>query len=328
MRIRTLDLGQFETGDGKIAANRLAGKYMSRDIDWRTIWSGAAGFLALMAVYAWGMTLEPIWQKALLGLTVQTWIILFCFNISHEIAHDMVFKRRPDYRRLNTIFGYFMATPTLTPYHSFRDTHLAHHRSVNDPMDDPNHWVVRGSLPYVVFKVVTIIVGDHLVLSRFVREQADRKHLRYYVGFLAASFCALALLGVMTGWANMLFFWLLPACANYAFVFAAVAVIPHRQSPDAPEPQVMKIVILPPGLQEVSTMLHASHNYHLLHHLYPRVPSYHYPTLATELLALQENPARIEALAQDRANPFAARAEQAPVRAPETAPAADTRAAG
>ncbi|GGC97906.1 hypothetical protein GCM10011342_03540 [Aquisalinus flavus] len=307
--IKILDLGLFESGEGKLAANRLAGKYMSREIDWRTIVSGTVAFAGLVAVYALGSQLDALWQKALLGMTVQTWLVLFCFNISHEVGHDLIFRRRPQYDRLNKVFGYFMATPTLLPYHAFRETHLDHHRNVNDPERDPNHWIVRGSLPFVIFKIMTVLVGDHIALARYSFRRRDLKIARHYIAFWIGSVALAVALGMTAGWWNLLFFWLIPAWMNYSLVFTGVAVIPHRQSPDAPEKQIMKIALLPQGLQQISTVLHASHNYHLLHHLYPRVASYHYPALAKELYALQEDPSLLDG--RQAENPFADRAAAA-----------------
>ncbi|NHK26796.1 fatty acid desaturase [Parvularcula flava] len=289
--VRILDLKNFKTGENKIRANRLAGQYMVYNVDWTSLISGSAALLAIFLVFFWGVTLDKVWQKALLGATAQTWLILFCFNVSHDVAHDLIFKRNPKYRMLNNIFGYMMATPTLTPYHGFKETHLEHHRKTNTPVDDPNHWIVRGSLPWLLGKLLIAPFGDYKEMLRYSRVKPMPHVAKTFFLFWIGTALFTAALIWLFGFTNVLFMWLIPAYINYVIVFAFVAVIPHRQSPDAPGEQVERIAIFPSYLQSLSSFLHAGHNYHLLHHMYPRVPSHKYAAFAKHLVDIQEEQA-------------------------------------
>ncbi len=288
--IKTLDLNLFEQGDAKRQANQIAARYMSRGgIDWTSLLNGGAAFLAFAGIFFWGATAEALWVKLCLGLLLQTWLGFVCFNITHELAHGIVFKGPRQYRMLNHIIGSLIGMVTLTPYHGFRITHLAHHHNVNDPKEDPNYWVLRGHILHVVFKLVFGMVYDHAAMVKYGLEKRRKDILLFFAGFWLSVIALATVLAGFVGWLNVFLLWLVPAYLSFSLVFMAVAVIPHRQSPDAPQEQIMHILILPGFTQAISTFLHAGHNYHLLHHAYPRVPSHHYARMARELFEVQEN---------------------------------------
>ncbi|WP_306249856.1 fatty acid desaturase [Parvularcula sp. IMCC14364] len=288
--IKTLDLNLFEQGDAKRQANLIAARYMTRGgIDWTSLVNGGAAFLAFAGIFFWGASSDALWLKLCLGIVLQTWLGFVCFNITHELAHGIVFKGQRSYRFLNHTIGSLIGLVTLTPYHGFRITHLAHHQNVNDPKEDPNYWVLRGHILHVVFKLVFGMFYDHAAMVRYGIEKRRTDILLFFAGFWVAVLALATLLASFFGWQNVFLLWLIPAYLSFSLVFMAVAVIPHRQSPDAPQEQIMHILILPGAAQAISTFLHAGHNYHLLHHAFPRVPSHHYASMARELFALQES---------------------------------------
>lgn len=130
--------------------------------DWRTL--SLIGFCHLMiGLLLFGFfPIGEIWIIVLL-----TPLLTLYSSTQHEVMHGHPFQNQ-------TLNDWLVIQPwgLLTPYHRFKDTHLAHHRDVNlcDPFDDPESWYqdpsdweARSALSRSVFNFNNTLIGRMLI---------------------------------------------------------------------------------------------------------------------------------------------------------------------
>lgn len=253
------------------------------DTQTRTGWRAHAGdfawitlalFVAVVSgevLVWWGVLNErlPMWA----GTVFATLLAYVGFTVMHEASHGNIHGGHASGRWLSELAGWTCATLLLAPYPTFRVLHLQHHASTNHPEKDPDMWV-RGSNPLsVIGRCMTILVAYEYSffaggVSKTRGAHTERRRSILALLGLVALFALLVATGF--GWAA-LWLWFVPALVAatvLAFVFDWVPHHPHSVQKRFHDTRI----ILAPGL----ALLTLWQNYHLIHHLYPRVPFYRY----------------------------------------------------
>ncbi len=193
------------------------------------------------------------------------------FSVVHEAAHSNLGGEARPLERLTTAIGWIAAVALFAPYPAFKVLHLQHHAHTNEGEMDPDQWVAGGSPLSVFLRCATIIPHYYrtfLVGSASRTAVAEASRPVVVVGLLAM------LVGVVTlgivGRLDLAFgLWVGPACVAsllLSFVFDWLPHYPHTRIGAYQDTRVL----LAPGLG----WLMFGQNYHLVHHLHPRVPFY------------------------------------------------------
>jgi beta-carotene hydroxylase len=192
---------------------------------------------------------------------------------AHEAAHGNVSGGRHPW--LDAAVGWMAMFILLGPFPPFRELHLRHHAYTNHPVKDPDIWVAVGGAS-LLFRFLTILPRYYWSYS-FPPEgvgsrRAETRHLA--IGFFLAYMAMLAAMawaGVAwtAVWVMMVPAWL--ALSVLAVVFDWLPHHPHlhreryRNTRVIPSPFLNRMLL--------------GQNFHLVHHLWPAIPWYHYGTV-------------------------------------------------
>ncbi|UTA47093.1 fatty acid desaturase [Simiduia sp. 21SJ11W-1] len=212
------------------------------------------------------------WGAAVLINAIAAYAV---FTVGHDAAHGAVSR----HRWLNDGAG-FLSTLLLSPvpfFRMFRFMHMQHHRHVNEPVVDPDHYCGTGPWYSLPLRWATL---DLYYMYRYLqpgcfgaRSRADQRAF-----LLALGWALLVLLFfVSTPYTyEYLVLFILPtriAVFFLAFCFDFLPHHPHQvRAKDNPHKATANLLYADWLLCPLLTM----QNYHLSHHLYPSVPFYRY----------------------------------------------------
>jgi len=247
--------------------------------DWPTV-------LVLAACYGlWGLASTMLWEAApALAFVVLAVTVAWHSSIQHEALHGHPF-RDP---RLNAALV-FPALGLFVPYGRFRDTHLAHHLDavLTDPYDDPetNYLdpAVWDRLPGWQRRVLSfnntllgrLVVGPAVGMAGFVAADlrairgGDRRGLEGWLWHVPA----VALAALWVWWAPLpVWAWLLACYAGLSLL--KIRTFLEHQAHERVRGRTVVIEDRGP-----LAWLFLNNNYHVVHHMHPRVPWYRLPGL-------------------------------------------------
>ncbi len=245
---------------------------------WKTFTGGfATATVVLSAVALSGFAVStalavsgaiPIWAAVL----INTICGYLAFTPAHEAAHGNIHGTAHSWRWLNEGIGWACGVILLAPFSAFRVLHLTHHSHTNDPEKDPDYHVV-GHPVAVVLRCLTIVpyyYWDFLFGPTSRTGAAQKARRSVLLGTTA--YGLVIVLGTGLGFGEFIvWLWVVPSALAgglLALVFDWLPHVPHKST----ERYFDTRVLLFPGL----SILMVGQNYHLIHHLYPRIPFYRY----------------------------------------------------
>jgi beta-carotene hydroxylase len=262
-------------------------------MEWRII----ATFLAFSGAWVTVLVLGtngtiPLWLAFLLNTVVASTF----YMPLHEAVHGNIWGDETRARWAEDLIGIACSVPLAgTSYSSHRTIHMRHHAYTNDPTRDPDHFA-DGTLLELIPKVIAFTVfGIFLPVFAFVPparrllpaqmrqslstndaelQHAGRQQARFW---LAIHVTLLAAFVLGLGW-EALFIWYLPARVAAMWLAFIFAWFPHHPA-DRIGRYVDTRVAVFPGVR----WLARGHEYHAVHHLFPRVPHYRLRPLWVEI---------------------------------------------
>ena len=255
-------------------------------VDDTKAWRRHAGFIAwptllfFVAVFGAWIAVAALAWYGILGwapvLALQTLLAYLIFTPLHEASHGNIAGRDTRLRSLEEGVGWLSGIPLLAPYPAFRKLHLEHHGHTNDEEKDPDFWVAGNTRWAVLWRCFTILPHYYwrilvgILRSPVTRDAAVVVTLGVYAILALALTFAGHGLWVLTAWVGPA----LIATAVLAFVFDWLPHQPHQERDRYRNSRIL----LFPGLGVLLT----NQNFHLVHHLYPRIPFYRYGTFFRE----------------------------------------------
>jgi fatty acid desaturase len=225
-----------------------------------SIWIGSSA-LAISGSWAWPISVAFNWLA-----------VYLLFTVSHEASHFAAASSRPLNNWLGRIATFFVG-PIGFPV--WRYVHMQHHRFVNVAGADPDY---PSSHSTGWQRPVRWLTMDINYLRFYVPRLATRPTAeRREMALTIATFIAAAVATIEVGWG----WWfvalvLVPARLNSLGLGWAFDYLPHcRLRPEA-EDSRFRTTRNRVGLEPLLTPLTLYQNYHLVHHLHPRVPFYRY----------------------------------------------------
>lgn len=263
-----------------------------------TPWRQHSGFLAWPSLLmtggiwlafgcVWGAALTG-WLPLWLGFPVVVGLIYLAFTPMHEAAHGNVGgSARRGWLDWGT--GWACSVLFLAPFPAFKAVHLRHHGAVNRAERDPDLWVAGSGALDIAARCLTIIPHYYRMFLGPMACKANRGARAQSV----LAFVLTAALMALLVWAGLglelLVLWLLPAWLASGLLALAFDWLPHQPHGELGRWDNARI-ILGRGLN----LLMLGQNYHLVHHLWPRVPFYRYGHVFRESRAeLEEHGAEI-----------------------------------
>ena len=263
------------------AALASARQYMTA-VAWPTV------ILGLVAAVSY-VTTVALALAGVLSLWVAVPIVAIVTYASYTVAHDSIHGsisgNRASMRWLNKALGYLAAWVLMIPLTAHRHEHMAHHRHANDPAHDPDFPVARmqDSAPAALQAAMQIVVGQfgHYFKYRWKRAPAQQ-NLVMCLEVAAAVLPRLAIL--LSGfWVEGLLLFVVAWLIGVVVLLYLFAYIVHRPHEHEGRYNDTSTILLPGPLGTLLTWLWLFQNYHSIHHLFPRVPFYHYAKLYKEI---------------------------------------------
>jgi fatty acid desaturase len=194
--------------------------------------------------------------------------------LMHEGMHGVLFPGR----RTNWLASVMLGSVFLMSFSAYRVLHLRHHRYLGDPRDPDDYHNYSRSRPMVWFlHFVRLTLGPLLylflipLLALKYGSAAQRKLVCVEYTLLLAIYSAVIRLFPAR---ELLLVWFVPLLAMGALT--AIRGFTQHGITEAADPYLASRTMLPHPL--VAFLL-LNENYHLEHHLFPEVPSYHLPAL-------------------------------------------------
>lgn len=269
-------------------ASKLIRPYQG-EVAWPTVIMGlmiVAGFL--LVCYLGTMRYIPLW----LGLIINSLILYAAQTPLHEACHGNIAGRDSSKMWINHLIGYLCGWVLLHEYKAFRHMHLAHHRNPNNEELDPDTWVKVKNPLHVAFRCFTIVFYyNHFFFKNVAFKWREGKNLPLAIHIILSYtvlYSIMFWLAVFGWWREVLMLWLLPhyiASAMIIFFFAYLVHEPHEATDRYRD---TNIFIFKNWGHKLITWAYCFQNYHLIHHLYPRIPFYRYPEVYDEVKPILE----------------------------------------
>ena len=197
--------------------------------------------------------------------------ICFCadvlaLHLSGTVIHDASHNAAHRNRTINAIMGHGSALMLGFAFPVFTRVHLQHHAHVNDPENDPDHFVSTGG-PLL------------LIAARFFYHEIfffKRKLWRKYElleWFLSRLFLfTIVFLGIHYDFIGYVMnFWFVPALIVGVTLGLFFDYLPHRPFQERDRWKNARVYPSP-----ILNLMIFGQNYHLIHHLWPSIPWYQY----------------------------------------------------
>jgi len=207
------------------------------------------------------------------GYWVWQWPHWLCFSantlalhIAGTVIHDACHQSAHRNRIINAMLGHGSALMLTFVFPVFTRVHLQHHAHVNDPENDPDHYVSTGG-PLWLLPVRFLY---HEVF--FFQRRLWRKYelLEWFVSrlFVVGIFC-ISIHYHFLGY--VLNFWFIPSAVVGLALGLFFDYLPHR--PHQERDRWKNARVYP---NSILNFLIMGQNYHLIHHLWPSIPWYNY----------------------------------------------------
>lgn len=214
-------------------------------------------------------------------------LIYFMFAPLHEATHDNIVGPNSRLRWLSSVIGHVSGFMLLAPYVGFRPLHLHHHNHTNEPVEDPDYWVRNNNYIIVILRCMVIQPVYILHLYKIARDPVIMRAFVWEMVCVLACVLIIAAAYLLGFGDNLMLLWILPAYIGVVMcplMFDWPVHHPHKEMGRYTDSAVL---LFPGAIRRLMNLFFQGHSYHLIHHMYPRIPYYHYGTayyaLETEL---------------------------------------------
>ena len=194
----------------------------------------------------------------------------------HDAGHGNIVKIGSKLKPLETILGWVSSLPLLmAPYRAFQRMHDRHHAFTNDPERDPDHFGHSDSWLLVVRSALILPIRYHWMIFTKLRHikviRATYPTTGLYFLFVGGCLWSFTKAGYGL---EVVTFALVPSVIATLLLATFFDYIPHHPHRSLDPYHGSRIYTGP-----LLNLLLLGQNYHLIHHLYPRVPWYLYKGL-------------------------------------------------
>lgn len=199
--------------------------------------------------------------------------------LQHECGHGSAYRSA----RKNLWVGRMLAWFIFMPFTTFTELHKIHHRHLGDPEKDPDEWFYAGGAVWVYMREMLFLPKFvYLSLTTKVPPHARRQVL-YELIFNVVSWAVLTVVMIISGNLTLLLLGFFVPMLILALIINPISrgyehfPMSRLNPTDAERTNLMHNTVTVTG--KAWGILWANINYHVEHHVYPRVPFYRLPEL-------------------------------------------------
>lgn len=191
---------------------------------------------------------------------------VIALHIAGTVIHDACHQSAHRNRTINAILGHGSAMMLSFSFPVFTRVHLQHHAHVNDPENDPDHFVSQGGPLWLIN--ARFLYHEFF----FFQRRLWRKHELwewFCSRLIVATIFYVSIRYHFLGY--ILNFWFIPTAVVGLALGLFFDYLPHR--PFQERDRWKNARVYP---NSILNLLIMGQNYHLIHHLWPSIPWYNY----------------------------------------------------
>jgi beta-carotene hydroxylase len=226
--------------------------------------------LFTVSIFGYFLGEWPRWCCFIINVLALHLVGTVIHDASHNVAH-----RNPI---VNALLGHGSALMLGFAFPVFTRVHMQHHAHVNDPQNDPDHFVSTGGPLWLI----AARFFYHEIF--FFRRRLWRKYelLEWFLSRLLV--IGVVWVAVQHGQLGFVVnFWFSPALVVGLALGLFFDYLPHRPFQDRDRWKNARVYPSP-----ILNLLILGQNYHLIHHLWPSIPWYYYQKAYRETQPLLE----------------------------------------
>ena len=235
------------------------------------VFTGLVGIGFWLSIHARSVQSAPM---LIVGILITSLALNAFPLLMHEGMHGVLFANR----RGNWIASVLLGSMFLMSFSAYRVMHLRHHRYLGDPRDpDDYHNYSRNRLTVWCLHFVRLVAGPLLylvlipVFALKYGSATQRRLILVEYTLLAAIYSVLLRL---FAYQEVFVVWMVPLLL--VGLLTAIRGFTQHGITEAADPYLASRTMLPGPIVAFFLL---NENYHLEHHLFPEVPSYHLPAL-------------------------------------------------
>lgn len=277
------DLSQLTEAELMRMEREIAARHIDKFPYFAVIWAftNFAVWLSLWPLVFMGVI--PLW----LGFIISCVNITLSYLPSHEAQHDIVAKPGSKLRWLNQLVGHISIIPLVLPYRVAKYTHMEHHKHANDPDKDPDYATHAAGPLSAIWKSIYYrqpradggLNAYGTALDRIGRPDVVLDGVVYQLIHFGILF-ALAWSGYAIEAALL---WWLPRHIGLTYIQYYLSWAPHH--PGNESGRYRDTRSFRSILGNIGSL---GMQYHIIHHLHPRIPLYRTPQAYWEMKPILE----------------------------------------
>ena len=260
------DLDALSDEQLDVLERKVAAKYM-QIVPWGAIVWGITNCLVFIALFPLVLLdIMPLW----LAFPIATLNVMLSYLPSHEAQHNIIAGKGRPLRWLNELVGHISTIPLVYPYRVLRATHMEHHAHCNDPELDPDYDIhARSRLDFFVQYLRNLQPASNRngaygkCLTRTGQQHLIMDAVVYQLVYLAVLFTM-----AWTGHAlEAALLWWLPKLIATSHLSYYLSWKPHHPAVEQGRYRDTRAF-----RSTLGNIVSAGMQYHIVHHLYPRIP--------------------------------------------------------
>ena len=279
----TQDLSQLSEAELMRMEREIAARHIDKFPYFAVAWAftNLAVWLALWPLVFMGII--PLW----LGFIIATLNVTLSYLPSHEAQHDIIAKPGTKLRWLNQMVGHLSTIPLVLPYRVAKITHMDHHKHANDPERDPDYSThAPGPLQAIWKSLVNRqprATGGFNAYADILQRKERLDVLFDGIVFQLAHYGILFALA-WSGYAiEAVLLWWLPRHLALTYIQFYLSWAPHHPGNETGRYRDTR------SFRSIFGNIGSlGMQYHVIHHLHPRIPLYRTPKAYWEMKPILE----------------------------------------
>jgi len=276
----------------------------TNETDYASIWQGSVSniawgtlflFACIIFAYVFVVTYTLVGQVSYpVATLICSYLAFASFTVMHDAGHGSIFKMGSRFKPIESLIGWIASIPmVIVPYRIFQKIHDRHHAFTNDPERDPDYIPEQKTWFRLLLSLYYTPIKYHVMSLTSLRKiKVIRNTYASSIAYMIGLYGVLIALAVNGYVLEVMCFALIPVGVALFFLVMFFDYVPHHPHKSLGRYQNTRIFE-----GRVLNVLLLGQNYHLIHHLYPRLPWYQYEGVYKNILPeLERNGAPIESV--------------------------------
>ncbi len=260
----------------------IAKKYMNI-VPWGAVAWGLGNCMIFISLFPLVLLdIVPLW----IAFPIATLNVALSYLPSHEAQHNIIAGRGKPLRWLNELLGHVSTIPLVYPYRVLRATHMEHHAHCNDPELDPDYDVHARNTPdfFITWLKNRQPEGDRNSAYGKCLERIGKSEFMLDALIFQGVYLLIMFGMAWSGHAiEAALLWWLPKIIAEAHLLYYLSWAPHYPGVGQGRYRDTR-----GWKSKLGNVLSTGMQYHIIHHLFPRIPLSLTPAAYRELKPILE----------------------------------------